>query len=141
MKKLFIFPALIIALLLCSCEKNNNSNSIMRDTLYELYPDAIDVDWDHERGGYSVAEFYSGSVEISLWFKNSEVVSTMIDIPSYKLLPTVIQDGLKNSKYADWIIEDIKHIKYPVQSDQYLISVESGIFDKELYFTAEGVLL
>ena len=73
MKKIFLFKALILSLLLfSSCDKDDNVDIAMQNALYELYPNAIDVDWDYKHKDFIVADFTDASKEISAWFKGTD---------------------------------------------------------------------
>ncbi len=141
MKKLFLFKTLLLSLLFfSSCDKEDHVSAVLHDALYELYPNAADVDWDNERNGYTVAEFYNKGVETSVWFKGSDWHHTRIDV-EYGQLPQAVKDGLRNSKYGNWHIDDVDLVQFPSKPDEYLIEVESGNKERSLYFSLEGILL
>ena len=56
-------------------------------------------------------------------------------------MPPTVQTGFMSSKYADWKREDIDMLESPVQPLQYVIEVENGKTEYQLFFSEEGNLM
>lgn len=116
------------------------------------YADAKGVVWT-AKSVYWIANFESADTRNGIqkipanaaWF-TSEGEWRMTEIEGHiSQLPPAVQEGLRNSKYADWKVDDEIDIIYRNATDIiYVIDVEGRIDNIEtevdLYFTADGVL-
>ena len=103
------------------------------------------VDWDAERGGYCVAEFYMDGRECEAWYSpDGSWMMTEVDYGrNLQALPQAVQDGYNATTYAQdgWRIDDIDEIQRPGYENVYKIEVEKdGQPDRDLYFDLGGTL-
>ena len=103
------------------------------------------VDWDAERGGYCVGEFYMDGRECEAWYSpDGSWMMTEVDYGrNLQALPQAVQDGYNATTYAQdgWRIDDIDEIQRPGYENVYKIEVEkAGQPDYDLYFDMNGAL-
>ena len=103
------------------------------------------VDWDAERGGYCVGEFYMDGRECEAWYSpDGSWMMTEVDYGrNLQALPQAVQDGYNATTYAQdgWRIDDIDEIQRPGYENVYKIEVEkAGQPDHDLYFDLGGTL-
>ena len=139
-----IVGCLVIVLLVTGCSKNNNVDSVYRNSLEAIYPNAKHIDWEYD-DGYMTAEFRDDGSDVKVWFdKDGGWLKIETDM-SFKKLPQNIQDAFNNSDYADWRIEDIDYIKVRENVNEELISyyefdVEKGERDIEFAIYLDGTI-
>lgn len=107
--------------------------------LLELYPNATRIEWERE-GVYYVADCYIGNYEADVWFDAQAVWQmTELDI-AYTDLPQAVITALAASEYSSWKIDDLDKLVYADGEVLYVVEVESGAKEYNLFFTEEGVL-
>lgn len=134
---------------LASCSDDDDDNVPVPDAVTRAFTDKYAgvgrVDWDREKGGYLVAEFWKDGKEHEAWFDNNgEWFMTEIDHGrNLSNLPMAVQAGYEATTYAQtgWSIDDIDEIERPAYDTFYIIEVEKrGQPDYDLYFDTNGTL-
>lgn len=143
MKKTILLLAVAGALALQSCENNKkgvNVNAEVKEAFTAKYPGAKDVRWI-TRNTYSIAEFKDNGTNASAWFDGSGTwYMTETDIP-YAALPQTVQTAFKASEYGAWRVDDVDMIEREGAETVYVIEVEQGASEADLYYTPDGVLV
>lgn len=134
---------------LASCSDDDDDNVPVPDAVTRAFTDKYAgvgrVDWDREKGGYLVAEFWKDGKEHEAWFDNNgEWFMTEIDHGrDLTSLPQAVQAGYEATAYAQtgWSVDDIDEIQRPAYETFYIIEVEKrGQSDYDLYFDTNGTL-
>lgn len=143
MKKTILLLAVAGALALQSCENNKkgvNVNAEVKEAFTAKYPGAKDVRWN-TRNTYSIAEFKDNGTNASAWFDGAGTwYMTETDIP-YTALPQAVQTSFKASEYGVWRVDDVDMIEREGAETIYVIEVEQGASEADLYYTPDGVLV
>lgn len=139
----------VLALAMCgmlaftSCDDDNNNylpDQTTTKAFDEKYPNAGKVEWE-TKGGYEVAEFHVSGNETEAWFDNKgNWVMTKTEI-NFGLLPEAVRTSLKDSEYKDWKTTDFDKLERYNAATVYVIEVEQGEQEFDLYYTEDGVLL
>lgn len=103
------------------------------------YPNALIEEWE-QKNGYSVVDFRWDGFEAEAWFGANGWVMTETDIP-YQALPEAVKTSFEASRYANWKIEDIDKVERIHTETIYVIEVESGDADFDLYYSSNGILI
>lgn len=115
-------------------------NADVKGTFKSMYPKAAFVDWEQELG-YAKADFRLDGKEKDAWFETSGTwLMTETDLRA-KDIPAAINAAIKKTDYAAWKIDDVDFLEYADSSQVYVIDVEKGESDVELYFSPDGTLL
>lgn len=134
---------------LTSCSDDDDAPVNVPDAVTRAFSDKYTgvsrVEWDREKGGYLVAEFWKDGKEHEAWFDaNGEWFMTEVDHGrNLANLPQAVQEGYNSTTYAqtDWIIDDIDEIQRKGYDTFYIIEVEKrGERDTDLYFDLNGTL-
>lgn len=139
----------VLALAMCgmlaftSCDDDENNylpDQTITKAFDEKYPDAGKVEWE-TKGGYEVAEFHVSGNETEAWFDNKgNWVMTKTEI-NFGLLPEAVRKSLKSSEYEDWKSTDFDKLERSNAATVYVIEVEQGEQEFDLYYTEDGILL
>ena len=139
----------VLALAMCgmlaftSCDNDDNNylpDQTITKAFDEKYPNAGKVEWE-TKGGYEVAEFHVSGNETEAWFDNKgNWVMTKTEI-NFGLLPEAVRTSLKDSEYKDWKTTDFDKLERYNAATVYVIEVEQGELEFDLYYTEDGVLL
>lgn len=139
----------VLALAMCgmlaftSCDDDDNNylpDQTITKAFDEKYPNAGKVEWE-TKGGYEVAEFHVSGNETEAWFDNKgNWVMTKTEI-NFGLLPEAVRTSLKDSEYKDWKTTDFDKLERYNAATVYVIEVEQGEQEFDLYYTEDGVLL
>lgn len=117
----------------------------------ELFPGAESVTWA-VKGDYAVASFYwegtraaGGPANCSAWFDNAQGSWSMTEteIP-YPALPEAVRTAFEASEYASWQRDDEVDVltrSGEVEPEIYVIEVEQGGQEMDLYYSPDGVLV
>ena len=89
---------------------------------------------------YSVVDFRWDGFEAEAWFGTDGWVMTETDIP-YQSLPEAVRTSFEASQYANWKIEDIDKVERLNTETVYVIEVESGETEYDLYYSSNGILI
>lgn len=124
------------------CDKDDNHipNATIVNALKVKYPQAGRVEWEMKKN-YHVAEFWQNGVEMEAWFDNSgKWVMTESDI-KFPNLPEAIKNSFNASEYKAWKIEDVDKIEKAGMATVYIIEVEKGELETDLYYAEDGTLV
>lgn len=123
----------------------NNKNSYKPDArivsaMNAKYPKATRIEWK-QKHDYQVAEYYDNGVESEAWFDNNgRWLMTESDI-KYSALPAPVRNGFEKSIYASWKKDDVDKIEREGMAPIYVVEVDKGGQDMNLYFTGSGMLV
>lgn len=109
----------------------------------QQYGDATRVEWEREKNGYIVAEFWKDNKEYDAWYTTEgQWVMTEVDHrKDLNALPQAVREGFQTSIYSAWRVDDIDEIQRPNYTNIYKIEVEmQGQQDMDLYFDENGTL-
>ncbi|MDD4514550.1 PepSY-like domain-containing protein [Massilibacteroides sp.] len=135
---LFAFSAIV--LVSCSDDDDYMPDQIIVNALEKKYPDAQKISWEKKQE-YKVAEFIQNSKEKEAWFNASgEWMMTETDI-LFAELPELIRNHFATTKYATWRVDDVDMIERYNTATIYIIEVEEGKNEVDLYYTEDGVLI
>ena len=65
---------------------------------------------------------------------------TETDLP-YQALPAAVKSAFESSEYAKWKVDDVDMLERPDMEKVYVIEVESGKQEFDLYYSEEGILV
>ena len=137
--------ALILALgfLALSCSDDDNfepDNSAVKNAFATKYPGASVDEWEM-KFTYYVANFRLDNNETEAWFEsNANWVFTETDL-TYAKLPDAIKTSFEASEYKNWEKDDIDKIERPETETVYILEVESGNTELDLYYSEDGELM
>lgn len=144
--RLLLFPLMLVGLFaVTGCHDDEDHIQVtpqMNNAFNSMFPDASRVNWERE-GRYYVAEFWRPEMnaEAEAWFdESSQWIMTITDI-TYAQLPDAIKTSFESSEYATWRVEDVDWVERADRESVYVLDVESGNQECELYYTADGVLV
>ena len=129
-----------------ACDDDDNkfaAPEAVQAAFNQQYGDATRVEWERERNGYLVAEFWKDNKEYDAWYTTEgQWVMTEVDHRNdLNALPQAVRDGFAASAYAQWRVDDIDEIQRPDYENVYKIEVEqNGQQDMDLYFDVNGTL-
>jgi len=135
------FALAVAALVAPSCDDNDGIrvDPVIDDAFRALYPGASRVEWEY-RGDYYVADFDNNRIDAEAWFdRGGAWCMTETDI-RYSALPAAVRAAFEGSEYASWKVDDVDRLEYPDRETVYVIEVERGRDEADLYYTADGVL-
>lgn len=128
-----------------SCDNDDNDSVAVPAELQKAfeakYPHATQVKWE-TRGNYYKAEFYDGQ-KAAAWYTTGGVWQlTETDIPK-SMLPEAVQTAFNQSEYASapWHFDEAKKLDRPGYETVYVMEVEQGNKDMDLYYTPAGTLI
>lgn len=138
--------ALSAAWILQSCDNDDDESIVvpteLKSAFSSKYPNASNVRWEN-KAGYYVADFYDG-YEASAWFSTDyKWYMTETDIP-YSALPAEVKAAFEASEYTNangWKVDDVDKLERQGFETVYVIEVEKGNQEVDLYYSADGVLI
>jgi len=139
--KTALFSLLAAAALFAACDDDDGIrvDPVIDDAFRALYPGASRVEWNH-RGDYYVADFDHRAADAEAWFdRRGTWHMTETDI-RYRDLPAAVRAAFEGGEYAAWRVDDVDMLDYSDRETVYVIEVESGKAESDLYYTADGVL-
>lgn len=146
LKVFTLLLALSAAWILQSCD-NDDDESIavpteLQSAFSSKYPNAKNVKWEN-KAGYFVADFNDG-YEASAWFSSDyKWHMTETDIP-YSALPTEVKAAFEASEYTNangWKVDDVDKLERQGFETVYVIEVEKGNQEVDLYYSPDGILI
>lgn len=135
----------IAALAFSACSDDDDKGRMtvpenISQALKEKYAAATHIEWK-QKGAYYVADCRMDGREMDVWFNvQAEWQLTETDI-LWTGLPGTVQTAFNSSEYATWEREDIDLLESPLQPLQYVIEVEKGKIEYQLFYSAEGNLM
>lgn len=140
LRYLFLFVLAIGFMTACDDDDKYTPDNVVQTEFEEMFPDVGRVDWKR-KSGYIVADFRMDSKEKKAWFTTAGVwMLTETDIVVADI-PTPIVDNIAGGQYAGWKVEDAEYIERKDMESVYVIEVESGKQEVDLYYSPEGKLL
>lgn len=143
MKLSLLFLSLFALFFMTACDDDNDRHTpdaSVRTAFDAMFPNASRVEWE-KKLGYSVAEFKDNGKEKDAWFQTDGTwILTETDI-AIKDIPVAITQSIAGSQYVDWRIEDANYLERKDMDPVYVLEVEKGEAEMDLYYSAEGKLL
>ena len=126
----------------CDDDEDNSPKvpSAVKTTFEQMYPNATNVRW---RGikDYIVAEFRDNGAETDAWFGESgKWYMSEIDV-TYESLPTDVKTAFQASDFASWSVDDVEKLLRNEMATLYVLEVEKGSEDYNLFYSENGVLV
>lgn len=113
----------------------------------EQFPGARDVEWE-VRGTYAVADFSyadsqsGGWVSSTAWYSQTDGTWLMSEYDlRFERLPEAVKTAFQQSEYADWHVDDVDLIRRDGVTLLYVVEVEQGGQEMDLYYAEDGVLV
>ncbi len=145
MKRLFLIPACIAGLFIFQgCEDDDNNlhsgNEAVENAFTAKYADATHVDWG-KKGDYWVVDFNKDAKNMEAWFgQNGEWYLTETDL-SFDMLPEAVRTAFSAGEYQSWHIDDIDMVERKDMETIYVLEVENGEQEYDLYYSPDGTLI
>ena len=121
-------------------DKNRMPNPNVTKAFKAKFPTAKQIEWKMKQN-YYVAEFYVGKIETDAWFNQDGTWQMTESDLSYNGLPETIKTSFVTSEYATWKVEDVKKVERVGMETMYIVEIEKGEEDIDLYYTENGILL
>lgn len=140
--KLLLLAVISGSLSLFACDDDDYTpNQTVKEAFEAKYPAATRTSWE-KKGIYRVAEFRLNNQKVHAWFDDSGIwYMTETDLKTVNALPAKVQEGFRNSEYATWKVDDVDKIERPASEPFYVIEVEQGKQEIDLYYSEEGILI
>ena len=143
MKKIFNLCLVALSLVVfsnCSKDDDYKANTAAEANFAKMYPQASGVKWSTQ-DNHSLVEFRVENKDTKAWFDGAGTWQlTETEIP-VSLIPTAIKTVFGQSDYADWRIEDVDYIQRLSNEPFYVLEVEQGETEFDLYFLEDGTLI
>lgn len=134
----------LLAVSLVSCDKNDDNylpDTKIVTAFTEQYAGAQYVEWEQE-GLYQKAEFQLSGTDMEAWYSQTgEWLMTESDI-TYAALPEAVRTTFESGEYKTWMKDDVDKIeRADRETVVYVLEVELGEQEKELYYEEDGTLI
>ncbi|NDV58127.1 PepSY-like domain-containing protein [Bacteroides sp. 519] len=130
---LFVFTS-------CSDDDDLKPDQIFTEALSAKFPDAKAIEWERAKA-YYVADCYVGNKDLDVWFDGAaKWIMTETELLKTDL-PTAVLTALEASEYSTWRVDDVDMLEYPSKATRYVIEVEQGNKEMDLYFSVDGELI
>ena len=138
---------LMLALGVCgaameSCDDDDDNLNVpekLQSAFSQKYPEASPK-WK-TRSNYYIADFHGRNYESEAWFTSGAVwLMTETDLP-HASLPEAVKNAFKNSEYGQWSLDDVDMLVREGMEPVYVLEVEQGPREMDLYYNAEGILI
>lgn len=144
MKKYFLVCALgLMGLGLQSCDNDSDNIQVsaeLQNAFNDKYPGLTPTGWESQQG-YYVADFRNGDYGAEAWFgADGTWQMTETDI-AYQALPSAVRNAFETSDYATWRVDDVDKVERRNAETVYVIEVESGKQEADLYYSEDGILV
>lgn len=147
MKRIMFAVVCVVALLSATgCDDNYDAPQSTRNDFYSRYPNAVDVEWERERG-HAVAEFDlpGDSYGCEAWYTlGGEWVLTRFKI-RYSDLPEAVQTSFEQSYGSQTPIDDVERVERNNAETIYFIEatlvIDGILTDIYLDYDGSGKLL
>ena len=87
------------------------------------------------------ADCWMNGSEMDVWYDTQATWKLTEVDTSWEGLPAAVQTAFKGGEYAAWKLEDIDMLEYPEQPIQYVIEVENGNQEYQLFYDQDGNVL
>ncbi len=140
-KKLLTFVFAVAGTTFAGCEDIDGIrvDGQVESAFRDRYPRTARKEWEFKQG-YYVADFRQNYAETEAWFTPQGVWHMTETDVRYADLPQAVKGAFEQSEYAAWRIDDIDMLEYPDRETVYIIEIEQGRVEYDLYFTPDGVL-
>lgn len=144
MKKSLYILGMLLVFVGMACNDDDDAawmpdEAVVR-TFNQMFPGAQRVEWK-TAGNYIVADFYYENQDKDAWFnKSGKWYMTETDI-LFDALPEKIKTAFSNSEYRAWKVDDVDILERVEMERVYVIEVEQGNVEKDLYYTEDGTLV
>lgn len=138
----FLLIAILTLGLTVACDNDNKfmPDSAVKAAFETYFPDASGEYWI-SKTGYSVVKFFHKGTHKLAWFSEQGVLEQVeTDIPVHQL-PEVIKQLIAASEYANWKIDDVDLVEGNGMEPVYIVEMESGEQEVDLYFAEDGTLI
>lgn len=140
----WLLLSLIAVFITTACDSNDERTyepeTVVQITFKNMFPNIAQVKWEPKLG-YSVAEFYDNGKEKDAWFNtDGEWLLTKTDL-TYADLPDKVVNAIAGSEYTNWKKDDISYLERKDMEPVYIVEVEQGEQEFDLYYSPEGALL
>lgn len=139
--KWIMLPTLLVLFGFASCDDDDlKVDSEYSNALAKKYPDATRIEWERKKD-YFVADCWVDAKDLEVWFSVGgvwEMTETELRTAD---LPEAISQAINESEYASWRIDDMDLLEYPSKAKEYVIEVEQGEKEIDLYYSESGELL
>lgn len=113
----------------------------VQDAFNSKYPQARDVEWEL-RGIYAVVDFDWNGSDHSAWFDPASALWYMTETDlRYADLPQAVRQAHETGEYAAWHRDDVDMLTREGMETLYVIEVENGNTDMDLFYSPSGVLV
>jgi len=134
------------ALAFSGCNDDDDSIQVsaeFQSAFQALYPDVTQVSWEREAGYYYVADFWNGEMnaEAEAWFDEMARWQMTITEINYNGLPEAVKEAHAAGEYSTWRVDDVDVVERPEMETVYVLDVESGNLEYDLYYTGDGTLV
>lgn len=141
--KMFLVALAASGVFLTGCEDDDDGIRVdqnIENSFRNQYPDATGVKWEM-KSGYYVADFRLNNADAEAWYTAQAVWQmTETDI-SYTDLPQAVRSAFEAGEYAGWRVDDIDKLECLDMETVYIIEVEQGDTEYDLYYSPEGVFV
>lgn len=140
-RNLLFWIAGLLFIASCKDDKGFTPNDVVLTAFDKKFPAATQIEWK-ENNTYDVADFIVMNQLYSAWFDNmGKWFMTEIDLDNFAQLPVAVQTAFKASKYKDWKTEDFERLDRLNSDTIYVIEVEQGDLEFDLFYSTGGVLI
>ena len=137
--KILILPFCFSCLFLSCDDDYVRPKKDVRNAFKDMYPSAKFVEWEMEYG-YYVVDFRDRGYEKEAWFDTSGTwLLTETDLG--RNLPSAISVALSQTEYSGWRVDDVDYIEQKDKEPFYIVEIEKGELERDLYFSESGQLL
>lgn len=141
--KILLAAMLAAGVFLTGCDKEDDGIQVdqhIENAFLAQYPEATGVKWEM-KSGYYVADFRLNNAEAEAWY-NAQAVWQMTETDvSYADLPQQVRSAFEAGEYAEWKIDDIDKLESLGMETVYIIEVEQGEVEYDLYYSPDGVFI
>ena len=125
-----------------SCDDDDDNLKVpekLQSAFSQKYPEASPK-WK-TRSNYYIADFRDRNYDSEAWFTSGAVwLMTETDLP-YAALPEAVKNAFQNSEYGQWRLDDVDMVEREGMEPVYILEVEQGSREMDLYYNAEGILI
>lgn len=114
----------------------------IRNSFSTLYPDVYAYEWKwKKKKNHYKAKFYIKGIKYKSYFSpTGEWIRTERDVKRWEV-PEAVWNGLAETEYANWKVDDREEHQTPEYDLIYEIEVERGKQETLLYFLPDGRLV
>ncbi|WP_455674322.1 PepSY-like domain-containing protein [Phocaeicola sp.] len=145
---LFLIFAASAMLTFSGCSDDDNTpegthlvSKEVQNAFNEKFPQAYNVEWEL-KGNYAVVDFDWNGSEHSSWFDPTSATWFMTETDlRYTDLPQAVKTTHEAGEYATWAVDDVDMLTREGMETLYVVEVEKGETDVDLYYSPAGILV